>query len=329
MSVEPDQPIDLSSADPESRPALGAVDASPPPVDEPIAPSTPPGITSAHPASHPFAPLPVAPPVVRSLLLQRRIEPAIAPLSRASSPGRAGSPAGPAVPARVVAPGTVLMDEPRAMLDPQRTSLPAPPRDLQRLPDAPSDTHHLPDAQRGIQRLPDPPHPLSPGPALDHSSQGSAHPRSLQASPAGSWGLAAPRAAALGPAASAPAAEVQRATASVPSFAGAAALPTIERILATNAARVSAERAEATPDQPVQRAEELEAPPPEAPPEAPPASAPAPGAAPAAAAPGLDIPEQPAQVEKLVDRIYAPIVRRLKAELLLDRERRGVRIDRI
>ena len=39
--------------------------------------------------------------------------------------------------------------------------------------------------------------------------------------------------------------------------------------------------------------------------------------------------QSPAQVEKLIDRIYPPLIRRLKAELLIDRERRGVRIDRI
>ena len=37
----------------------------------------------------------------------------------------------------------------------------------------------------------------------------------------------------------------------------------------------------------------------------------------------------PENVEKLARRLYGPLVRRLKAELLLDRERRGIRIDGI
>jgi hypothetical protein len=59
----------------------------------------------------------------------------------------------------------------------------------------------------------------------------------------------------------------------------------------------------------------------------------APGAAGAGAAGGAvsaatEV-RSPAEMEKLIDRIYAPLVRRLKAEMLTDRERRGVRIDRI
>ncbi|MEJ3405463.1 hypothetical protein WDJ51_12025 [Rathayibacter sp. YIM 133350] len=57
-------------------------------------------------------------------------------------------------------------------------------------------------------------------------------------------------------------------------------------------------------------------------------SAPAPSAAagtastaPAAAA------SSPEELEKLAARLYAPLVRRIKSEMLLDRERRGVRID--
>ncbi|MGI9824261.1 hypothetical protein [Agromyces sp. Marseille-Q5079] len=38
-------------------------------------------------------------------------------------------------------------------------------------------------------------------------------------------------------------------------------------------------------------------------------------------------PTSQADVEKLAARLYAPLVRRLKSELLLDRERRGIRID--
>jgi hypothetical protein len=34
-------------------------------------------------------------------------------------------------------------------------------------------------------------------------------------------------------------------------------------------------------------------------------------------------------VEQLVRKLYGPLVRRIKAELLLDRERRGIRIDGI
>lgn len=63
----------------------------------------------------------------------------------------------------------------------------------------------------------------------------------------------------------------------------------------------------------------------------PPMSTPAPaGAGPsdaASVAPGIA--DQPQQLEHLLDRLYAPLVRRLKAEMLLDRERRGVRIDRV
>jgi hypothetical protein len=67
----------------------------------------------------------------------------------------------------------------------------------------------------------------------------------------------------------------------------------------------------------------------QAPPEAPavpPAGAPAtgrdtPGTAAAAPAPS------PEQVEELARRLVAPLVRRLKAEMLLDRERRGLRTD--
>ncbi|HEX5859734.1 MAG TPA: hypothetical protein VFY91_16635 [Microbacterium sp.] len=61
----------------------------------------------------------------------------------------------------------------------------------------------------------------------------------------------------------------------------------------------------------------------------PPASAPAvSGGASGAGAASADA-QTPAQLEKLIDRIYPPLVRRLKAEMLVDRERRGVRIDRI
>lgn len=58
---------------------------------------------------------------------------------------------------------------------------------------------------------------------------------------------------------------------------------------------------------------------------------PAPSAAPAgttvvppAAASGAGSPEE---LEKLAGRLYSPLIRRIKAELLLDRERRGLRID--
>ncbi|WP_157525090.1 hypothetical protein [Microbacterium yannicii] len=37
----------------------------------------------------------------------------------------------------------------------------------------------------------------------------------------------------------------------------------------------------------------------------------------------------PDNVEQLVRKLYGPLVRRIKAELLLDRERRGIRIDGI
>lgn len=45
----------------------------------------------------------------------------------------------------------------------------------------------------------------------------------------------------------------------------------------------------------------------------------------APAAPGA----APENVEQLVRKLYGPLIRRIKAELLLDRERRGIRIDGI
>ncbi|MUN61958.1 hypothetical protein GMA12_02155 [Kocuria sediminis] len=58
----------------------------------------------------------------------------------------------------------------------------------------------------------------------------------------------------------------------------------------------------------------------------------APGGAPAAApgaAPGTpgDTGMSPEQVDELAQRLVAPIVRRIKADMLLDRERRGLRTD--
>jgi hypothetical protein len=38
-------------------------------------------------------------------------------------------------------------------------------------------------------------------------------------------------------------------------------------------------------------------------------------------------PASPTAIETLAGQLYGPLVRRLKAELLLDRERRGLRID--
>jgi hypothetical protein len=48
-----------------------------------------------------------------------------------------------------------------------------------------------------------------------------------------------------------------------------------------------------------------------------------------AVAPGGSTSSGPENVEQLVRKLYVPLVRRLKAELLLDRERRGIRIDGI
>ncbi|ANJ25707.1 hypothetical protein [Agromyces aureus] len=62
------------------------------------------------------------------------------------------------------------------------------------------------------------------------------------------------------------------------------------------------------------------------------ASAPAAGGAAAAAGGGAGaggIDTSPAGLETLAARLYGPLARRLKAELLLDRERRGIRIDGI
>ncbi|GAA4384236.1 hypothetical protein [Agromyces bauzanensis] len=55
-------------------------------------------------------------------------------------------------------------------------------------------------------------------------------------------------------------------------------------------------------------------------------SAPAPSSTTPAPAPPAAAPEN---VEQLVRKLYGPLVRRIKAELLLDRERRGIRIDGI
>ena len=127
---------------------------------------------------------------------------------------------------------------------------------------------------------------------------------------------------------------VQRAAASVPAPRfERTRLRQVERALARSAAFADdpGPAAVGSSDVAVQRALEPE---PESPP--PPSGlTPAAGgeAAPSArggvAAPALDIADQPQQVEKLIDRIYPPLVRRLKAEMLTDRERRGVRIDRI
>ena len=46
-------------------------------------------------------------------------------------------------------------------------------------------------------------------------------------------------------------------------------------------------------------------------------------------APGAAATAGPENVEQLVRKLYGPLVRRIKAELLLDRERRGIRIDGI
>jgi hypothetical protein len=68
-------------------------------------------------------------------------------------------------------------------------------------------------------------------------------------------------------------------------------------------------------------------------PAAAPATEPAPAAAPGApAAPGAGTPGSagaatPEQLEELARRLVAPLARRLKAEMLLDRERRGLRTD--
>jgi hypothetical protein len=90
------------------------------------------------------------------------------------------------------------------------------------------------------------------------------------------------------------------------------------------------------PGTPVQRQDAV-APPPEAPPEAapvetppaaaPPAGAPAAGASGAPGAAGGAAAQTPEQLEELARRLVGPLTRRLKAEMLLDRERRGLRTD--
>ena len=58
-------------------------------------------------------------------------------------------------------------------------------------------------------------------------------------------------------------------------------------------------------------------------------SAPAQAASTALAAAGAGAGGGAENVEQLVRKLYGPLVRRIKAELLLDRERRGIRIDGI
>jgi hypothetical protein len=110
----------------------------------------------------------------------------------------------------------------------------------------------------------------------------------------------------------------------------AAQLHVVQRVLARNAATHEEARPSAVPTF-VQRAEAEPGPVASgdsgsSTPLAAPAPTPGPGAGSAADALAV---QTPAQVEKLLDRIYPPLVRRLKTELLIDRERRGVRIDRI
>jgi hypothetical protein len=50
-------------------------------------------------------------------------------------------------------------------------------------------------------------------------------------------------------------------------------------------------------------------------------------AAPGAGATGTPAAPNPEQLEELARRLVAPLARRLKAEMLLDRERRGLRTD--
>ncbi len=57
--------------------------------------------------------------------------------------------------------------------------------------------------------------------------------------------------------------------------------------------------------------------------------APAQAASSALAAAGAGASGGAENVEQLVRKLYGPLVRRIKAELLLDRERRGIRIDGI
>jgi hypothetical protein len=58
-----------------------------------------------------------------------------------------------------------------------------------------------------------------------------------------------------------------------------------------------------------------------------PAAAPAPAPAPASA-PAAVPHQQPAETEELVKKLFDPLLRRLKTELRLDRERRGALTDR-
>jgi hypothetical protein len=79
------------------------------------------------------------------------------------------------------------------------------------------------------------------------------------------------------------------------------------------------------PEETVQRQEATAAAPQPAATTGPPAPAAPAATAPAAGAPGAA--QSPDQLEELARRLVGPLARRLKAEMLLDRERRGLRTD--
>ncbi|TDN93068.1 hypothetical protein EV279_2611 [Microbacterium sp. BK668] len=259
-----------------------------------------------------------APPLhlpVRPLLLQRRVEPAIDPGAHRGSSrmSGAGAPTAPsASPVRAV----VLPPEPP----------PGTPGANSSAASADVMAHTLGGSSpRGGDETVQ----LVPAERAGTATVGNSSPPTAAASgrsPA-AWGaraLSTPP-AALPAALTAALPAVQRAEASSPSFQPASAdRARIAQVLATTSARVAEEDAGSAAVQRALEAEPAGAAPPPAAGVAASGSASSGGAT---AAPGIA--DQPQQLEHLLDRLYAPLVRRLKAEMLLDRERRGVRIDRI
>ncbi|MFH8249707.1 hypothetical protein ACH3VR_04980 [Microbacterium sp. B2969] len=305
----------------------------------------------------PATPAPALP--VRPLLLQRRVEPAIEPTPHRtiSRPAAAGAPGAPPVRATVLPPepppqsGTALQ---RALLGrngsadhgsastTQNTLAAAPTSTTQSTLAAPhtsiaqstlaaphtsiaqstlaaphlsaagaSEPPNPPTAQRTPQ-TPTPSYAAAPrlGGAASIAAPSAGIPPTAIATEQG-WPPALDAALWTPPVSSAPKLALQRSDASIAPFRPTAAdRGRIDHVLAANAARIAEDALD------VQRAIE---------PAAPASTPPAPVAQSAvAAAVG-----QPEQLEHLLDRLYPQLVRRLKSEMLLDRERRGVRIDRI
>ena len=297
---------------------------------------------------------PDAIPAIRPLLLQRRIEPTIA-AATPTAPGRI-SAGRVAVPAQVLAgDGTEALPA-SARSAPMHASGGRSEQVVQRRADADSPAS-VPSRQSApmhasggrseqvVQRRADADSPASVPSrrsAGDHAPGGD-HPVTRASTSAALFGTSAPVGGSVGIAtvhgeapipARAGSLPVQRVPASVPAPQfGMSQLRQVERALARSAALADdpGPGPVGSSDTPVQRALEPgseSAAPPNGPTPVEGGEA-APSGRGGVAAPAPDIADQPQQVEKLLDRLYPPLVRRLKAEMLLDRERRGVRIDRI